>query len=248
MNILLIAYISFITIFIASTLGACMVFFINKKISVTALKFINGFASGVMISAAIFGLIIPAIELNVSSSLRFFPVIIGILLGTIFLITLDLILNNNKNKSVYKLFSSMTLHNAFEGLAIGLLFSLAYNNSSASFLISAISLTMGISLQNIPETFALSTFLYKNIKSKKQTFFYCIISSIIEPIFAIVGFITIINLSFLMPYFLSFAGGSMLYLTIEELLPVCYDENEKYKFGLYAFILGFCLMIILESI
>lgn len=247
MNILVITYISFITIFLTSIFGAGMVFFLSKKLSSKTLEIINGFASGVMISASIFGLIMPSLE-NYANQLKFIPVIIGIILGSIFLIVLDILLHENKNKKEYKFFCSMTLHNIFEGLSIGLLFSLAYNNENPSYLISAISLTIGIALQNLPETFALASILYKENKSKKNSFFYCIISSIVEPLFAFIGFILIINLNILMPYLLSFSGGAMIYLTLEELLPICFKEEDKYKVGLYAFILGFCLMIVLENI
>jgi ZIP family zinc transporter len=175
-------------------------------------------------------------------------VVIGIILGTLILVILDLFLYTSKRKQEYKFFYSMTLHNIFEGLSIGLLFSLAYFYNDVKYLLPALSLTIGISLQNLPETFALAAVLYKENKSKRLSFFYSVLSSIVEPIFALIGFYLMINISTIMPYLLSFSGGSMIYLTIEELLPSCIEENQKYKIGLYAFIIGFCLMIILESI
>lgn len=249
MNIKLLAYIGFITIFLASILGSSMVFFLRKKPNEKFSLIINGLAAGVMFSASIFGLITPSI--NQSEAIytyKFIPPIIGLLCGCIFLFILDLILSKtNKNKTNVKLLFALTIHNIPEGIAIGLAFSLALATNTSSYLFSAISLTIGIALQNIPENLALSLSLYNGPFSKGKSFIYGVLSSIVEPIFSIIFFYISINISFLLPYLLSFAGGSMIYLTLDELLPNNKKEGQ-HPFWVWSFIIGFCLMVILECI
>lgn len=246
MNITTIAYISFLTIFLTSIIGSGMVFFFNKKKEFNS-QIINGFTSGVMIGAAILGLIIPS--LNNSFNIKFLPVIIGIILGSIFIYLLDLFLRKIEiqNVSCIKLFSALTLHNIPEGLAVGLSFALALQTKSDAYLLSALSLTLGISLQNIPENLSLSLTILETTSSKFKGFILGVISCMVEPLFAIFSFYLTLNINSLMPILLSFASGAMIYITLDEILISNY-ESKSNRLLVWSFMIGFCIMIILESI
>jgi ZIP family zinc transporter len=246
MNITTIAYLSFLTIFLTSVLGSGMVFFFNKKKEFNS-QIINGFTSGVMIGAAILGLLIPSLE-N-SYTIKYLPVILGIILGCIFIYLLDLFLKKAKIKDIscIKLFSALTLHNIPEGLAVGLSFSLALFTKSEAYLISALSLTLGIALQNIPENLSLSLTMTKTINSKIKGFLLGVLSCSVEPLFAILAFYLTLNIESLMPILLSFAAGAMIYITLDEILISNY-ENKSNRILVWSFVIGFCIMLILENI
>ena len=246
MNITTIAYISFLTIFLTSVFGSGMVFFFNKKKTFNS-QIINGFTSGVMIGAAILGLIIPSLENNYN--IKFLPVILGIILGCIFIYLLDLFLRKVKIKDVscIKLFSALTLHNIPEGLAVGLSFALALATKNDTYLISALSLTLGIALQNIPENLSLSLTMLETTNSKIQAFILGVLSCAVEPFFAILSFYLTLNIEPLMPILLSFASGAMIYITLDEILISNY-ESKSNRLLVWSFIIGFCIMIILENI
>lgn len=246
MEIYFYSYTSFIAIFIATIMGSSMVFFLKRNLSNKTSSIIFGLTSGVMLSASIFGLIIPSME----NSYRFkaFPVLIGIFLGALFLYILDKILSkSHQNKTHIKFFIAVTFHNIPEGLAIGISYSLALFYNDPAYLFSALSLTLGIALQNIPESLATSLTLYESGLSKKKSFFYGSLSGLVEPLFALLGFYISIRINFLLPWLLAFAGGSMLYITIDEITPYIKKEEQS-SLGSWFFIIGFCLMIILESI
>ncbi len=249
MNAYHLAFLSLTAIFFATALGSGMVFLLKRNLKERVSNMIFGFTSGIMFSASIFGLIIPAIDSSASQyRLSFIPVVSGILLGSFFLFFLDFGLSRSgKKKGNVKFFTAVTTHNIPEGLAIGLSYSLSLCSSDPTYLLSAISLTIGIALQNIPESLAVSLTLYESGLSKGKSFLLGVLSGIVEPIFGLIGLFLSVNIDFLLPWLLSFAGGAMIYITIDELIPGSKKEGQP-LYGVWAFILGFCLMIILETL
>lgn len=249
MSILSHAVISIISIFVATSFGASMVFLLRKKPNELFSNIIFGITSGIMMSASIFGLIIPSIEqAKILYKISFIPIVVSIILGSLFLYLLDIFLNRNKeDKSSLRFFIAVTTHNIPEGLAVGLCYYLALINNDSSLLISAISLTLGIALQNVPEGLMVSLTLYDYGYSKIKSFIMGVLSGIVEPIFAFLCLFLFWDVTYLLPWLLSFAGGAMIYITIEELIPSSKNKGRP-LLGVWSFIIGFCLMIILEMI
>ncbi len=244
-------------IFLMTTLGASVVFLFKNNVSDKINSLFLGFASGLMIAASVWSLIIPSIEQSESwGKLSFIPAFVGIVLGALFLILLDKIvikiLNKNK-KNPYKkglskplkLFIAVTLHNIPEGLAVGLAFGNAFIMGEYTAFYSALWLAIGIGIQNFPEGAALSLPLKEECNSKKKGFLYGFLSGAVEPIMAILGIFISTFLSNIMAWLLAFSAGAMLFVVAEELLP-----EAKFKSGsvisTLGFILGFVFMMILD--
>ena len=231
-------------------LGASIVFFLKKNNEV----FMNSLLSlsaGIMFSAAIFSLIIPSIEmannLNIS---KLIVLPLGLLLGSFLIILVDKIFNkynkgNNSFKKCLLLVLSITMHNIPEGLAIGVAFGSVIYHLDSVTIITSWMLAIGIAIQNFPEGAAISLPLYNEGFSKKKSFFYGHISGIVEPISSVVGAIVVMKVKYFLPYLLSFAAGSMIYVVVSELIPE--SQNSKYKNTMsLAFILGFIIMTLLD--
>lgn len=243
--------------FLGTSLGAALVFFLKKDLNPKLQKILIGFAAGVMIAASIWSLIIPAIEQNSgSSNIAWLPAAIGFTLGMLFLLAFDSLLphqhldsnepegiKTNLSKSKL-LFFSVTLHNIPEGLAVGAVMAGLLSNQAIA-LPAALSLVIGIAIQNFPEGAIISMPMYNTGISKKKSFSYGVISGIVEPVAAIVMFFLVNQLNFLLPYFLSFAAGAMIYVVVEELIPE--SQNGKHSnLATIGLMLGFVLMMILD--
>ncbi len=237
-----------------TALGASIVFFF-KKVNKTLMDAMLGFSAGVMIAASFFSLITPALEMAKNLNINI-PVVIslGFILGGTLLFIGDKIYDlidkgkdNNKNsrKRCFMLISSITIHNIPEGLAIGVAFgSLAYNVTGSSIL-SALTLALGIGLQNFPEGSAVSLPLRREGYSRKKAFFYGQLSGIVEPISAVIGTILVLKIKTILPFLLSFAAGSMIYVVVEELIPES-QTNQKKDLMAFFTLFGFVLMMILD--
>lgn len=241
-------------IFIMTTLGSAIVFLFKKNISDKINSLFLGFASGLMIAASVWSLIIPSIEqAEYLGNLNFLPACIGIILGCLFLVVMDKlipkILNKDDKKQTKKkstkLFLAVTLHNIPEGLAVGLAFGNAFIMAETSAFYSALWLAIGIGIQNFPEGAAISLPMKEELGSRKKAFLYGTISGIVEPIMALIGIWLSTSLSHLMSWFLAFSAGAMLFVVAEELLP---DAKSAYptNIGTWGFIVGFVLMMILD--
>ncbi len=244
--------------FIGTTLGSAMVFFLKDKMNDKLQKALLGFASGVMIAASIWSLLIPALDMAESQGvIAWIPASIGFLLGMGFLLALDTFIPHlhtnddtpegvkaNLGKSTMLLLA-VTLHNIPEGMAVGVVFSGVIAQNNLITLSGAIALSLGIAIQNFPEGAIISMPLKENNISKKRAFLYGSLSGIVEPIF---GFITVLISHLIepvLPGFLSFAAGAMMYVVIEELIPE--SQNGKHSnIGTIAAALGFTLMMILD--
>lgn len=236
--------------FIGTLLGACTVFFMKNNSNIKLQKVLLGFASGVMIAASIWSLIIPSIEISKDiCKLYFIPPALGFILGTVFVLILDIlspnISENKKDNKTILLMLAVTLHNIPEGMAVGVSY-LRYILSNQSVMLTyAIALSIGIAIQNFPEGAIISMPLRNEGKSKKKSFLYGVISGVVEPIAAFIT-IALTNLAVrLLPYLLSFAAGAMICVVVKELIPE-YQSDKKSNLGTICLSLGFIIMMILD--
>ena len=218
--------------FLGTTLGATMVFFMRNKLSLKIEELLLGFASGVMIAASVWLLIVPSINMaKEQGKIEWLPAAVGFILGIVFLLLLDsliphLHLNDDKPegmkaklKKTTMMVFAVTLHNIPEGMAVGVTFAGAIIGNTETIMAGAFALALGIAIQNFPEG-AISSMLLKSEGMSKPKAFLCgMISGIVEPIVAIITILlTNIIVPFL-PYLLSFAAGAMIYVVIKELIP-----------------------------
>lgn len=224
-----------------TTLGAMIVFFFKKNISTTLNQYFLGLASGVMIAASIWSLIIPSIEESNLIRFNYLYIALSILMGAFFIYAIENKFSNKKFGNS-KLFLAVTIHNIPEGLAVGLAFGLAFSTNSSALLMSAATLAFGIGIQNFPEGAAISLPLKTEFKSNKKAFFYGFLSGAVEPIFAFLGIILSDYITFLLPFLLAFAAGTMIYVVVDELM----NEINKTKIFTFSFLLGFLIMMILD--
>lgn len=237
-----------------TALGAFLVFFVKKE-NKTLMDSMLSIAAGVMVAASFFSLILPATEMATNLNMIVWLITaIGVLSGGLFIIFGDKIFNklnksNDKKSSSFKrcllLVVSITLHNIPEGLAIGVAFgSIVYNLDSVT-LISAWMLAIGIGIQNFPEGAAISLPLAREGISKKKSFFFGQLSAIVEPISSFIGALIVIKVRYLLPFFLTFAAGAMLYVVAIELIPES-QKNKNKNLMSYFFLIGFTIMMILD--
>lgn len=234
-----------------TTLGATLIFLIRKQSQVLNTITI-GLASGIMLSASIWSLLVPAQQdAEVTwSNLSFVPVVFGFALGGLFMVFLDFLSEKTFKKSktseksrVFTLFTAITVHNIPEGLSVGFAVGTAIATQSALF--PALMFAIGIALQNFPEGLATALPLNNCLNNRKKSFFLAFLSGIVEPIFAIIGYFLASSLSLLLPWLLAFSAGAMIYVIIEELLPDMHN-NSNSKWGIWMFLIGFITMMILD--
>ena len=245
--------------FIGTTLGSCMVFFMKNKINIYFEKILLGFASGVMIAASVWSLIIPSIELAQKNDIiAWFPASFGIILGVLVLILLDykipnfsieentISYNTNHNfKKTILMIIAVTLHNIPEGMAVGVMFAGVLSKTPIITLSSAFTFAIGIAIQNFPEGAIISMPLKSVGFSKTKSFFWGTLSGIVEPIAAFITILLTNIIAPILPYVLAFAAGAMIKVVVQELIPECVDGKKSYL-GTIGFTLGFLVMMILD--
>lgn len=235
--------------FVGTCLGSFFVFFLKKDLDPKFHKIMSGFASGVMIAASIWSLIIPSVELAESQyRMVWIPAVVGLLLGVIFLIFVNKVsdkIQSNSGKGINMLMFSVTLHNIPEGVAVGVCFASVLSGNIGVSLLSAIILAVGIAIQNIPEGAIISMPMQLNGVSKKKSFLTGVMSGIVEPIASLITIILINIVVPLLPYLLAFAAGAMIYVVIEELIPEMHSGNKSFL-GIISVIVGFSIMMILD--
>lgn len=243
--------------FLGTTLGSSLVFFMRKReINKKVQKILLGFASGVMIAASIWSLIIPALEMT-EGKFKWIPASIGFMLGIIFLLILDSIiphqhLETEKSEGIHlklkkstKLILAVTLHNIPEGMAVGVVFAGAIIGNIEMTMTGAIALAIGIAIQNFPEGAIISMPLKADGISKTKAFWYGTLSGIVEPIFAMLTILFTKAVIPILPYILTFSAGAMMYVVIEELIPES-QAGEHSNIGTIGVALGFIIMMILD--
>lgn len=255
MNAYLTAFIGSFIMFLSTALGAGLVLFF-KNVKPIFNKISLAFASGIMVAASVWSLLLPSINFaeEYSNLPPFVPAGLGLILGVAFLLTLEIIIvfknksnhnfNKNKKRSIL-LFSAVTLHNIPEGMAVGLTFALACSNNPNVTLAGAFALAIGMSIQNIPEGSAISLPIYQNGAKKSKAFMLGAISGIVEPISALITVLLVGTISTVLPYLLAFAAGAMLFVVVNELLPES-QCGEKSNIPVIFFILGFLIMMVLD--
>lgn len=244
--------------FAGTTLGAAMVFFMRSNLNEKIEKALLGFASGVMIAASVWSLIIPAIEMSEErGGLPWLPPAVGFLLGIGFLLLLDTVtphlhLDSAKPegpqtnlKKTTMLVLAVTLHNIPEGMAVGVTFAGVLAGNSGITMAGAFALSVGIAIQNFPEGTIISMPLRSEGMSRPKAFLMGTLSGIVEPISA---FITILLTGIVvpaLPYLLSFAAGAMIYVVAEELIPEA-QSGKHSNIGTIGVAAGFVIMMVLD--
>lgn len=246
------AFLAGIITFVITSFGSASVF-LFKKFNKTVLDSFLSISAGVMIAASFFSLIVPAI--NMSENLGLTPIIVllvGIIGGTLLLFVGDKILSNKikmtkDKKRITMLYTSIMLHNIPEGMAIGVAFGSVIYGLEGATIGAAISLAIGIGIQNFPEGSAISLPLLGSGYSKIRAFILGALSAIVEPFAALIGAILVLKVNILLPYLLAFAAGAMLYVVVEEIIPES-QNTEKKDLMAFITILGFSLMMILDVV
>ena len=244
--------------FLMTTLGAAMVFFFKKEVSVGIQKIFLGFAAGVMIAASVWSLLIPAMEEAQAAGMPgWLPAAGGFILGITFLMLLDSLLPHlhpgtkeveglsSNWKRTTMLMLAVTLHNIPEGMAVGLAFALAAQQGQAASYTTALALALGIGIQNFPEGAAISLPLRQEGLGRGKSFLYGTLSGIVEPLFGILVVLVAGSIQPLMPWLLSFAAGAMMYVVVEELIPEAH-LGEHSNAGTLGVMGGFLIMMVLD--
>lgn len=244
--------------FLGTALGSAMVFFMKNKMNIQLEKLLLGFASGVMIAASVWSLIIPSIELAERQGIiQWLPAAVGFMLGILFLLVLDSIiphlhLDSDKPEGVKSglkkttmLVLAVTLHNLPEGMAVGVTLAGAVMGNTGITLAGALSLAVGIAVQNFPEGAIISMPLKSEGVSKKRAFAYGVLSGIVEPVGALITVVLAGKVINILPYLLSFAAGAMIYVVTEELIPAS-QYGKHSNIGTIGVALGFVVMMILD--
>lgn len=234
--------------FFVTSLGSAIVFFF-KEVNKNIMDAMLGASAGVMIAASFFSLLGPAID--TSYELKIIPWLVtflGFFCGGLLLFFCDKYFNKITSKSdkrILMLISSITIHNIPEGMAVGIAFGSVYYAINGSTLISAVMLAIGIGIQNFPEGAAISIPLIRDGVSKKKAFVLGSLSAIVEPIFGVIGALLVLRVRILLPFFLSFAAGAMIYVVVSELIPESQSNQKKDLMTLFT-IIGFSIMMILD--
>ena len=235
-----------------------MVYLMKDKINPKLEKTLLGFASGVMIAAAIWSLIIPSIDMaKVQNTLEWVPASVGFIFGMIFLLILDSIIPHlhikteepegikTKLQKTTMMILAVTLHNIPEGMAVGVTFAGAMINNAGITMAGALALAIGIAIQNFPEGAIISMPLKAEGLTKTKAFMLGTLSGIVEPIAAMITILLTSLVVPILPYLLSFAAGAMIYVVIEELIPET-QEGKHSNLSTIGFTIGFIIMMILD--
>ena len=245
-----------------TALGASLVFFF-KKANRAVLDGMLGFTGGVMVAASFWSLLAPAIENSEGEGfVKVLPAAIGFAIGALSLFGMDKVMphlhiNFKKEEAegiktkwhkTTLLVLAITLHNIPEGLAVGVLFGAAATMvgvEQTEMIIAAISLAIGIGIQNFPEGFAVSMPIRRQGVSRLKSFWYGQLSAIVEPVAAVLGAVAVAFFTPILPYALAFAAGAMIFVVVEEVIPE--TQRDQYTdIATLGFIGGFIVMMSLD--
>lgn len=244
--------------FLGTTIGAAMVFLMKREMNAKLEKLLLGFASGVMIAASVWSLLIPAIEMTEEQGGQpWLPATVGFLLGMGFLLLLDSLVPHihidsgrpegvkSKLKKTTMLVMAVTLHNLPEGMAVGVTLAAAMMDNTGIAMAGALTLAVGIAIQNFPEGAIISMPLRSAGASRLKAFWYGVLSGVVEPVGAVITVLLASRVVPVLPYLLAFAAGAMIYVVVEELIPES-QSGEHTNIGTVGVAAGFALMMVLD--
>ena len=243
---------------LGTMLGSAFVFFMKEEMSVQLQKLLLGFASGVMVAASVWSLLIPAMEPK-GGFWSVMPAAVGFLIGIGFLLLIDELtphlhfdtdkpegMRSHLSKTAMLAFA-VTIHNLPEGMAVGVVFAGAGDSAAHISLASAISLSLGIAIQNIPEGAIISMPMRAAGNSRRKSFLLGTLSGVVEPLGAIAVILLASLLTPALPYMLAFAAGAMFYVVVEELIPEA-SSGQHSNLSTIGFAIGFVLMMVLDVV
>ena len=249
---------SLLTPFFGTALGAACVFFLKKGLGDRVQRRLTGFASGVMVAASIWSLLIPAMEQSAGvGGWAFLPAVTGFWAGILFLLGLDHLIPHLHQRSQQAegprtqlqrstmMVLAVTLHNIPEGMAVGVVYAGLLSREGQITMMAALALSLGIAIQNFPEGAIISMPLRSEGMGKAKAFAGGVLSGVVEPVGALLTILAAGLVVPALPYLLSFAAGAMLYVVVEELIPEM-SQGEHSNVGTLAFALGFTLMMVLD--
>ena len=245
---------------LGTMLGAAFVFLMKDEMSPRLQKSLLGFASGVMVAASVWSLLIPAMEMEEAKGVwSVMPAAVGFLLGIGFLLVLDeltphLHVGTDKPEGPRSHLSrtamlalAVTIHNLPEGMAVGVVFAGAEEGAAGMTLASALAVSIGIAIQNVPEGAIISMPMRAEGNSKWRSFLIGSLSGAVEPIGALAVVLLASLMTPVLPYMLAFAAGAMFYVVVEELIPEA-SEGEHSNLSTIGFAIGFVLMMVLDVV
>jgi ZIP family zinc transporter len=237
--------------------GASLVFFF-KTMNRAVLDGMLGFTGGVMVAASYWSLLAPAIEMSEGEGFaKVIPAASGFLMGALFLFALDktlphLHINFKETEGIKSpwqrttlLVLAITLHNIPEGLAVGVLFGGVAAGIPEASIAGAVTLAIGIGIQNFPEGIAVSMPLRRMGMSRRKSFMYGQSSAIVEPIAGVIGAFAVTFFTPILPYALAFAAGAMIFVVVEEVIPET-QQDKNTDIATLGFIAGFIVMMSLD--
>ena len=244
--------------FAGTALGSAMVFWMRREMNKKVEKMLLGFASGVMIAASVWSLLIPAIDMAAEQGrIAWLPAAVGFLGGIAFLLGLDSLvphlhlestepegLEANLKKTTM-LVLAVTLHNIPEGMSVGVTFAGALLGNTGITMAGAFTLAVGIAIQNFPEGAIISMPLRSEGMDRRRAFVYGALSGIVELIAAAVTILLAEQIVPALSYMLAFAAGAMIYVVVEELIPES-QVGEHSNIGTIGVAAGFVLMMVLD--
>lgn len=244
--------------FLGTALGASMVLMMRNQIGNRTNKAMLGFASGVMVAACFWSLLLPAFEQCGEGMTARWPVFIGFIAGMCFLFLLDTIIPHqhvddkapegpqSRLPRSIKMILAVALHNIPEGMAVGVVFAGVMSGENSLTMQAAFALSLGMAIQNIPEGAIISVPLRSEGKSRRAAFSWGALSGLVEPVAALGTMFFLENSAGAMPVLLAFAAGAMLYVVVEELIPSS-QAGEHSNVGTLGFACGFLLMMLLDT-
>ena len=245
---------------LGTMLGSAFVFFMKDDMSPRVQKTLLGFASGVMVAASVWSLLIPAMEIEADcGKWSVVPAAVGFLLGMGFLLLLDELTPHlhvgsdtpegprSRLSRTAMLALAVTIHNLPEGMAVGVVFAGAEQGAAGLSLASAVAVSLGIAIQNIPEGAIISMPMRAEGNSRWRSFLIGSLSGTVEPVGAIAVLLLASLLMPVMPYLLAFAAGAMFYVVVEELIPEA-SSGQHSNLSTIGFAIGFVLMMVLDVV
>jgi zinc transporter, ZIP family len=244
--------------FIGTLIGSSFVFFMKREMPPLFQKALLGFASGVMVAAAVWSLLIPSMEMSSGEDIKsVIPAAAGFILGVCFLLAIDYLtphlhIGDDRPEGLKARLSrtamlalAVTIHNIPEGMAVGVVIAGALSDGISIAPAAAMATAIGIAIQNIPEGAIISMPMRSAGNSRRKSFLIGALSGVVEPIGAVIVILLASLMTPVLPYFLAFAAGAMMYVVVEELIPEA-SEGQHSNIGTVGFAVGFVLMMVLD--